>query len=181
MDAFHCASNCSKSIQESRMVENATDMTVMYHKANKCFHQLKHFNFSLMNVEIDQQNQEVFKKIMSFQSFSDARFLENAKPVKTHLEKMRLRLVSDVVLRDIIIRDWTFLSTRQFIISTENCSSRGVEFGQCFLFDKSGNYLRTINTISNPFGIFLDGWDIKIVFPSTKHLQVVTSHSFFFG
>lgn len=82
---------------------------------------------------------------------------------------------------DRIIRDGTFLSTRQFIISTENCNSRGGEFGQCFLFDKSGTYLRTINTVSNPFEIFLDGWDIKIVFPSTKHMQVVTSHSFFFG
>lgn len=92
---------------------------------------------------------------------------------------MRLRLVSDVVLRDRIIRDGTFLSTRQFKISTENCNSRGREFGQCFLFDKSGTYLRTINTVSNPFEIFLDGWDITIVFPSTKHMQVVTSYSFF--
>lgn len=43
---------------------------------------------------------------------------------------------------------------------------------------KCGNYVRSINTLSIPFRIFLDGWDI--MFPSTKHMQTVTSHSFFF-
>lgn len=93
-----------------------------------------------------QAKPRLFEKIMSFQSFPDVRFLEIAKTIKTNLEKMRLRFVSDVVLFD--------------------------------LFVKCGNYVRTINTLSIPFRFFLDGWDI--MFPSTKHMQTVTSHSFFF-
>lgn len=78
---------------------------------------------------------------MSIQSFSDVRFLENAKAVKTHLEKMRLRFVSFVALRDKIIRDGTFFSTGQFIISTKKINSRCGEFGQGFRFDKCSNFL----------------------------------------
>lgn len=179
LDGFQCASYCSKGIEESIKAENATELAVKYHEAKKCFHRLKHVEFSLMNVRIEKQNPEIFQKVTSVHSFSDVRFVETTRNVKTHLEKMHLRLVSDVVLREKILRDGTFLSQGQFIISTANHKSKCEKFGQCVIYDKCGKYLRTISTLSDPFGILYGVLDIIIVFPSTKYLQAGSSHSIF--
>lgn len=71
------------------------------------------------------------KNVTSVESLSGVRFVETARNVKTHLEKMHLRLISDVVLGEKILRDGTFLSQGQFIISTANHISKSGEFGKC--------------------------------------------------
>lgn len=107
-----------------------------------------------MKFRIDKQNPDIFQK--SFHSFSDIKFVETAKNVKTRLEKMRLRLVSEVVLREKIIHGGTFIFQGQFIILTVKHKSKCENFGQCVIYDKCGKYLRTISTYSPPFGIFLE-------------------------
>lgn len=48
---------------------------------------------------------------MSFQSFPDVRYLEIAKTIKTNLDKMRLRFVSDFVLFDLFVKCGNYVRT----------------------------------------------------------------------
>lgn len=179
LDGFQCASYCSKGIEDSKKAGNTTESVVKYHEAKKVFDRLKQVEFSLMNVRIEQQNPEICKNVTSVESLSGVRFVETARNVKTHLEKMHLRLISDVVLGEKILRDGTFLSQGQFIISTANHNRKSGEFGECVIYDKCGKNLRTISTLSSPFGILHDVLDIIIVFPSKKYMQAVSLHSIF--
>lgn len=168
--ASYCASYCSKGIEDSKKAENTTESVVKYHEAKKCFDRLKQVEFSLMNIRIEKQNPEICKKVTSVQSLSDVRFVETARNVKTHLKKIHLRLVSDVVLREKFLRDGTFLIQGQFIILTANHNSKCKEFGQCVIYDKCGKYLRTKSTLSSSFGMCFDKRDLRIIQPSNKSI-----------
>lgn len=91
-----------------------------------------------------------------------------------------MRLVSDVLLREKILRNGTFLFQGQFIILTGNHKSKCEKFGQCVIYEKCGKYLRTISTLSSHFGKFFDKRDLRIIQPWNKYI-VKFSLEFSFG
>lgn len=90
---------------------------------------------------------------------------------------MRLRFISEYVLEEGFIRDGAFISSWEFILSILKYDPKCYFKGQCLIFDKCGKYLQAKRFISEPFGILFDRWNIIIVFPPKKYMQLFLSFS----
>lgn len=111
-------------------------------------------NFSLMHVKIEEKKHDILEKIIKLTCLSDVIFLKTATHVKSCLEQMLLRFMSEYVLEEEFIGDGAFISCGKFIVSIVRYNAKCYFKGQCLIFDKCGNIWKLRYLSQNPLEFF---------------------------
>lgn len=168
-----------KKIAASRSIENATELAVAYHKGKKCFDQLLKYDFQQLKISMKEEKPIMVKELMNLTTVTPVQFLERTVNVNTDIRKIHLRFFSETYLDGNYVRDGTFLSSGEFIISIRNSKRGSKGNDECLIYNEYGELKKKITYISKPFGIIQHGKEIIVActdssflkFFDTKNLQ----------
>lgn len=177
LDGIHCARFIKNKLEKSTVSKSAVELAVVYYSGKKCFDRLKEYDFQQLQTIMEEKKPEILKDIMDLTGVTDVKFLEKTNSVNTDMKKLQLCLITELSMKQKIIRDGTILSSGEFILSTRDIYRYGKDNDECFILNNCGEITKRIKSISKPFGITENENDTIVACSGSKCLHFFENKS----
>ncbi|XP_056003409.1 uncharacterized protein LOC130049597 [Ostrea edulis] len=180
-DGIQCTDYCYRNIEDCRKSQDDIDMVVKYYKSRKIFEQLKNYEFTQIRIGLKEGKDPILEDIMDLESFPDAVFSESLFDVKSDLRRVELSLLNDFSIDAGCVRDGTFLSNGEFVLSWLSTKRRGCKRsnnGKCFFYNKVFACTRSIDLSSEPFGLCEKARELLVACHGSRSIERVSLYSY---
>ncbi|XP_062619400.1 probable E3 ubiquitin-protein ligase MID2 [Saccostrea cucullata] len=171
-DGIQCTDFCTRNIEGARKEVNDVKLVRAFYKSRKTLDELKRYKFNQIRVDIVETEPPILNEIMNLKSLQEAIVAESELDVTSDLRKILLSLVHEFSINTGYVRDGTFLSNREFILSTRKSHRSGTSDETCFVYSSSWECIREIKSSYKPFGILQKGNEVYLGCTSSKVIEV---------
>ncbi|XP_062616148.1 uncharacterized protein LOC134277867 [Saccostrea cucullata] len=157
IDGIQCTDFCTRNIEAARKELKDVEMVMAFYKTRKTLDELKNYKFNQIRVDIVETEPPILNEIMNLKNLQEAIVAEADLDVTSNLRRTHLSLLYEFSINAAFVRDGTFLSNGEFILSTRKSHRSGASDDSCFVYSSSWECIREIKSLSKPFGILQMG------------------------
>ncbi|XP_062616146.1 uncharacterized protein LOC134277865 [Saccostrea cucullata] len=172
-DGIQCTDFCIQKLEEAKNNDDDAESVKKYYRGKKIVTGLQNYEFSQINIAIEEEKPYILEQIMNLKSLPEASISESDIDVITDLKRVQLKLISEFRIDVGCVRDGIFLGNGQFILSARK-PQRNSHDDKCLVYDKYWKCTNVVGSLSEPFGLVQKDNEVFAACTLSKGLTVLS-------